>query len=96
MDPASPERSRSHQTIADVTARVRVALQSLQVASNISGMLVTQFAVFLQALVDDAFQINVQIGIQPDWGNWSTVQNGIENRGATVSSERQLPGRHLI
>ena len=50
------------------SAGVRVALQPLQIGAHVRGVLVTQVAVFLQRLVDDALQLDGRSGFSRTGG----------------------------
>src|SRR6266700_6067337 len=80
--PLSPECGNSQRSCA--LSALSVPLQPLQVGSHLRSVLVTQFAVFLQAFVDDPLQFGWQIGIQPHWRNWLSFQNRIENDSKTL------------
>jgi len=58
--------------------------------------LITEFSIFLQRPVDDVFQFGWYVGIQPHDRNRCPVQDRIENRCCTFSTEGQLPSSHLI
>ncbi len=62
------------EVAADAGPRIRFALQSLQVGPHVCGVLVAQFAIFFQSLVDDVFQFWRKVGVQPDRGNWITAR----------------------
>ena len=59
-------RHRCHTTWGCyvLAARLGVALQPLQIGADLGGMLVTQIAVFFQALTDDPFQFGRHVGVQ--------------------------------
>jgi hypothetical protein len=59
-------------------------------------MLVAKVAVLLQRLRDDFFQPLWQVWIQAYGGRRHLVQNGIEDRGGGLSTEREVPGGHLV
>ena len=92
--PAPPRRSRNWRRHRP--SGVGVALQALQIGAHVGGMLVTQIAVLLQRLVNDAFHLRRQIGIQPDRRRGQLFQNRIEDQRRSVAAERQRAGRHLI
>src|ERR1017187_1369816 len=46
------------------SSRLCIALQPLQIAAHLRGVLVAQIAVFLQCLGDDVFQLGRQVRVQ--------------------------------
>jgi len=50
--------------VRDCASAVGVALQALQVGTNVGGVLVAQVTVFLERLVDRVFEFRRQVGIQ--------------------------------
>src|ERR1017187_2649013 len=77
-------------------SRFRIPLQTLQIRSYVSRMLVTQVAILLQTLVDNFFQLGRQIGNQSNGRNWSAIEDRLENQSRALPSEGQRSGRHLI
>ena len=77
-------------------ARARVALQALQVGANVCRMLVSQGAILLEALVDDALQFRRHVGIQAYHGDGTLVENGIEHQRRAVSAKWPGARPHLI
>jgi hypothetical protein len=73
-----------------------VALEPLQIATQLGCGLAAQLAVFLQAFVDDLFELGGNVGIQAYGGNWVTFEDRIEDDRGTLSAEGQCAGRHLI
>jgi len=73
-----------------------VALESLQVGAQFRGVLVADVTIFLQRLVDDAFQAVGNIGIQTHWRSWRPVQNGVEGGSRSVATEWQPSGGHFV
>ena len=59
-------------------------------------MLVTQIAVLLQRLIDDALQFCRQIGIQPHWSHGRLVQDRFEEHRGRVAAKRQCARSHLV
>ncbi len=59
-------------------------------------MLITQIAVFLQRLADDAFHLPGQVRIEPDRRRGQPFQNCIEDQRRSVPAKREGSGRHLI
>ena len=94
-DPAPP---RMLPELAAATARpgVGVPLQPLQIGAHVGGVLVAQVAVFLQRLVNDAFELRRQIRIQPDRRRGQLFQNRIEDQRRSVAAKGQRAGRHFI
>src|SRR5215469_3191737 len=76
--------------------RVRVSLQPLQVGANLRGVLVTQIAIFLQALDNDAFQLCRDLGVEAHRSNRSFTQNGVKDSPRRIASERWSSSSHLI
>src|ERR1700746_3095514 len=77
--------------------RVRtVSFDALEVGANLRGMLVTQLAIFLQALGDYVFQLRRNVWIQADGSNRHGVKQGIEHVGRGTATERQQPSHHLV
>ena len=58
-------------------------------------MLVAEVAVFLQTFVDDVFQGNRQVGVEPQRRHRRAMKQGVEHVGR-VAAERQHPGPHLV
>jgi hypothetical protein len=56
-----------------------------------SGVLVTQIAIFLQSLVDDAFEFGGSFGIQADGRGGRGIKDGFEDDGGTFSAKRSVP-----
>src|ERR1700674_1864789 len=59
-------------------------------------MLIAQFAIFLQRLIDDLFQLGRKVRVQADCGNWVAFQNCVEDDCGTFATEtamRPLPFR---
>src|SRR6266700_4790769 len=92
--PLSPECGNSQRSCA--LSALSVPLQPLQVRSHLRSVLVTQVAVFLQALVDDPFQFGRQVGVQSNRWRWGTIQNGFEDHSRTFPTEWQTPSSHLV
>jgi len=59
-------------------------------------VLVTQRPVFFQSLVDDVFEFERQIRIEPNWWSGGTIQNCFEDDRRTLATEGQLASGHLI
>ena len=69
-------------------ARIRFPFQPLQVGTHLRRALIAQLAVFLQCLVDDAFQFGGHVGIQPHGGRRFRIQNGFEDDRGAIARER--------
>jgi hypothetical protein len=76
--------------------RLGIALQALQIRPHVGRALITQIAVLLQSLVDDALQFRGYIGIQPNRGGGRAIENGFENHCRTLAPERHGAGGHLV
>src|SRR5215472_1908097 len=61
--PTALEGSIRQSWYGDCSTGVGVALQPLQIGSNIRCVLVAQVLVFLQTLIEDAFQFRWKVGI---------------------------------
>ncbi len=77
-------------------AGIRIPLQPLQVGADVCGVLITQIAVFLQALVDNAFQQGRQVGIQAHCRSGNAVQYRLKDHSGSVAAKRQCSRRHLV
>ena len=78
------------------SARLRVALEPLQVGAHLGSVLVAQVAIFLQALVDDPFEFDWEVGIQAHRRYGVSFKNAVEDDSRTFPSERQRSRRHLV
>jgi len=59
-------------------------------------LLVAEIAVFVQTLVDDAFQFYWYFGIQPDWRGRRGIEDGLENDSRAFAPERHHTGCHFV
>ena len=91
---ATPGTDRSLRQLAP--SRFRIALQPLQVAAHLRGMLVAQIDVFLQRLVDDVFQPCRHFMIQPHRRHWRAIHDGFANHGRAFAVEGNIARRHFV
>ena len=73
-----------------------VSLEPLQIGTRVRRMLKSKLPVFLQALVNDPFQLRGHIGIQSHGGDRGPVENLLEDDSRAFSSERRRSRRHLV
>ena len=59
-------------------------------------MLVPQMAILLQGLVDDVFQLDGKIRIQPDGRDRRPIHDPVVNYSRTLATEWQFTRRHLV
>jgi len=64
------------------------AKQGLQIGANLRGVLEAQNPVFLQAPGNDTFQFLRYLGVETTRRDRRAIQNGIENEGGSIPSER--------
>ena len=74
----------------------RVAPQSLQVCANLSRVLVSEFAVLLQAAIDNARQSIRNIGIQTRRSDLDLLNDGDQKLAGCISREGSAASAHLI
>ena len=79
-----------------MATRVGVAFQPFKVAADIRSVLIAQFAVLLQTLVDHPFQFRWQYRIQPRRWCRLSVQDVVENCRCRIARERQRPCCHFV
>jgi hypothetical protein len=75
---------------------VRIAFQALQVREQLGGSLVTQVAVLLQRLVDDAVQFRRQVRLQPGRRRGRPVEDGVEDGRRGAPRKDRAPRGHLV
>src|SRR5579872_4938427 len=75
---------------------VRIPLESLQIGSDLRGMLISQVAVFLQRLVYDLFQLRRDVAVEANCRRRSGVKDGFEDQAGSLAAKGELPGRHLV
>ena len=75
-------------TDACATARIRVALETLQLGAHFRGVLIPQVAVLLQRAVDDVFQFGRDLAVEAHRRWWCLMQDAIEYRSRSISLER--------
>src|SRR6267378_761147 len=63
--------------------------------AHLCRALITQVAVFLQTLVNNAFQLGRHIGIQSNGRGWRCIQDGFEDLRRTAATKRERTCRHL-
>jgi hypothetical protein len=68
----------------------------LQVGSHFRRALIAQIAVFFQSLVDDPFDFDWHVGIQPHGGSGSRVENGFEDDSRAFPTEWQRACSRLV
>ena len=78
------------------SARIRVALQPLEVSADIGSVLVAQVAVLLQGLLDDLFQLGGDLRVQAHRRHRGAVQDGLEDHRRGIATERHDAGSHLV
>src|SRR5207249_7971749 len=76
--------------------RVCIPLQPLQISPHLRRALIAQVPILLQSLVDDVFQFGRKVGIEPDRGSGSAIQNRLKDERRCVTSEGQCAGGHLV
>src|SRR5579864_3001647 len=72
--------------------RIEFALEALDVAAEIGGGLVTEFAVFFEGFTDDALELGGKIGIEANRRDGLAVHDGFKDYGGTFAAERKLSG----
>ena len=77
-------------------ARLRLSLEAFQIGAHVGSVLVTQVAILLQRLVDDAFQFGGQVGIHAHGSDRRAIQNLALDYSRAFAPERQCAGRHFI
>ena len=77
-------------------ARFQYRASAAAVRSHLGCSLVAQIAVFLQRLGDDPFQFGGRSGFSRTGGDWSPVQNRLEDHSRTLATKWQGAGRHLV
>src|ERR1035438_1407549 len=78
-----------HTDRRDVAAGISIALQPQQLGTHLLCALITEFPVFFQCPVDDVFELRGQVGVEADWRNRGTLQNGIEDDSRAFPTEGQ-------
>src|SRR5207253_10309904 len=73
-----------------------IALQAPEVSAQLGGALVTDVAIFLQRLIYDSFQLRRHFRIEPERRGRLFAENGIQARGAGVSTKRKRTGGGLV
>jgi len=73
-----------------------VALQPLQIAADLRGVLVAQVAVFFERLVNDFFHPRRHVGIEAQRRGRRAIENRIEDNGRSIAPKRHRARRHLI
>src|ERR1700730_7551305 len=72
------------------------AAQTLQIGAHLRSVLEAQFAILLQSLVDDAFELAWDLVVEAHRRDWRFVQNAVENRGRRIALERQNTRGHFV
>ena len=76
--------------------RFGVTLQPLQIGFDLCRALVAQVAIFFESLVDDAFELDGQIGIEPKRRRGSAIQDAIEDHAGTFAMKRRDARGHFV
>jgi len=74
--------------------RSAVALQPLQIAADLRGVLVAQVAVFFERLVNDFFHPRRHVGIEAQRRGRRAIENRIEDNGRSIAPKRHRARRH--
>ena len=81
---------------ASTGTRASIATRARQVGAHFRGVLVADLAVFLQRLLDDAFEVGGHLWIQTRWSGRGGMKDGIKDGAGGFTSEWQSSGRHLV
>src|SRR5439155_1922863 len=92
------ERSETPESLGSDSqcSRICFPFQSLQISSDVRGMLISNFTILLYRLVDDAFHFLWDFRIQAHGRSWSTIQNAIKNNARCITTKGQASGCHLV
>jgi len=69
---------------------------TVEVGSQIGRALITQVAIFLQSLVDDALQLRGHVGIEAHGGDWAAIEDGFEDLRGAAAMKWKRARRHLV
>src|SRR5436309_15721483 len=89
-------RTRSLRVGEAVPTATFPEVVSPEVSAQLGGALVTDVAIFLQRLIYDSFQLRRHFRIEPERRGRIFVENGINDRGAGVSTKRKRTGGGLV
>jgi hypothetical protein len=59
-------------------------------------MLIAQFAIFFEGLIDEALEFSGHFWIEANRGDWGALENGIEDNTGSFAAKGQRAGDHFI
>jgi hypothetical protein len=77
-------------------AGVSVALETLNFGAHVRSVLIAEVAVLFEGAVNNVLEIGGNFVVQTDGRDGRFVQDGVEDSGGSVASERKAPGSHFV
>lgn len=80
----------------DGAARVGVALDALQVGTQVGGALIAEVAILFESFGDDVGQFFGQVGIEANRRNRCAFEDGLEDERGSIPAKGQGAGGHFV